>query len=92
MFGLSVHFFGAAHKHMQQCGLAPLQHLLMRRTLPSQTFCRLFLPFGQYAKANAVVHVFVRCFHIDSTVLTARASSCCQSLAITGSRESERPS
>ena len=36
MFGLSVHFFGAAHKHMQQCGLAPLQHLLMRRTLPSQ--------------------------------------------------------
>ena len=55
-------------------------------------FCRMFLPFGQYAKANAVVHVFVRCFHIDSTVLTARASSCCQSLAITGSRESERPS
>ena len=33
-------------------------------------FCRMFLPFGQYAKANAVVHVL--CVAFTLTVLCSR--------------------
>ena len=59
-------------------------------------FCRLSLPRSlaempklAHCRRAPLAHC---CAHIGTTALTARASSYCQSLAITGSRESERPS